>query len=130
MPTGAARTGRGDTLPVATPELLVTDVAAAVQYYSDVFGFELVRQDGGFALMRLGEAVVMFDERQDAESQPLDARLNIRVMVDDVDAMHERVQRQGATIVAAIADRREPGLRDFTCLDNNGFALRFASPLR
>jgi len=54
--------------------------------------------------------------------------IDVRVMVDDVDAVYKRCREREVEIVHEIADRYY-GLRDFVISDLNGFRLRFASPL-
>ena len=60
---------------------------------------------------------------------PRGLALDIRLMVEDVDAVYGRVREARLKIVREIGDR-DYGLRDFIVADLNGFRLRFASPLR
>ncbi|KAG6551772.1 hypothetical protein Mapa_006589 [Marchantia paleacea] len=54
---------------------------------------------------------------------------NIRVLVQDVDAVYRiAIQTEGAVILKELADRYY-GLRDFTVGGPFGLALRFSSPL-
>jgi uncharacterized glyoxalase superfamily protein PhnB len=120
-----------DELAAIAPEFFVPDVAAAVRFYVDVLGFRLLRADPTFAVVTPGRGIVMLaDERLYAE--PVSSRgqaLDVRFMVDDADALHDRLAQAGVEIVHAIADR-EYGLRDFIIRDPRGFRLRFAQPLR
>jgi uncharacterized glyoxalase superfamily protein PhnB len=119
-------------------ELFVPDVAEAAAFYTEKLGFQTVRFDPpgsdnpAFALATLGTVEFMFmHERFYTGNQPLERRgegVDIRVMVDDVDAMNERAISAGMTITHPIADR-DYGLRDFIVRDPWGFRLRFASPL-
>jgi uncharacterized glyoxalase superfamily protein PhnB len=124
--------------PVA-PEFFVPDVGAAVRYYTDAFGFRLLRADPAgepnadtlFAILRLGdEGVVMFmNERwYGGEPEPRGRSVDIRFMVAGVDAVYKRCREHGVQITHDIADR-DYGLRDFIARDQYGFRLRFASPL-
>lgn len=121
-------------LAAVAPELFVPDVASATAFYRDVLGFAVMRQSSDFAVVRLGDAVLMLAEpparfREVAASlTSLAWRLQIRIMVSDVDAMHARCVASGVSIVTPLRDR-EYGLRDFACLDLNGFCLRFATPV-
>jgi uncharacterized glyoxalase superfamily protein PhnB len=119
--------------------LFVPNVDEAVSFYTETFGFKLQRRDppagdwATFAIVRLGAAMVML--MQDAfyagPRRELDTRgagLDIRVMVDDVDALYTRARAAGLPIMHELGDR-DYGLRDFIVRDPNGFRLRFASPL-
>ncbi len=122
-------------------ELFVPDVAAAVRFYTETLGFRLHRTDPEgsdaplFALASLGSAVFMFmSDRYYAGGSPdLDRRrgegVDIRVMVEDVDAIYARAREAGMVLLHPIGDR-DYGLRDFIVRDPFGFRLRFASPLR
>jgi len=56
-------------------------------------------------------------------------RVNVRVMVPDVDHYWKLANKIGAQIVVPIADRYY-GLRDFIIADPDGFVVRFASMLQ
>lgn len=125
------------------PELFVPDVGAAIGFYTDKLGFTLYRVDPAaepgpgseFAIVTLERAVLMF--AQDRLYEGLGGRIesrrgvaiDVRIMVDDVDAVYQRCRENGVQIVHEIADRYY-GLRDFVASDLNGFRLRFASVLR
>ena len=125
---------------LVAPELFVADVDAAVRFYAEKLGFELVRreQDGGrgtFAIVALGEAIVMLADQ--AHYAPMGgggiegsrgSAIDIRFMVEDVDSMYARCIAADVSIALDIADRYY-GLRDFIIRDLNGFRLRFAAPL-
>ena len=53
------------TLDRTIPALPVRDVAAAVALYSDRLGFEAVHHDGGFAVLRRGDATLHLWEAGD-----------------------------------------------------------------
>jgi len=125
------------------PELFVPDVGAAIDFYTGRLGFTLFRvdppaepgPDSEFAILTLGRAVVMFaqDRLYEAMGGSTQSRrgvaIDVRIMVDDADAMYNRCRENGVEIVHDIADRYY-GLRDFVITDLNGFRLRFAAPLR
>jgi catechol 2,3-dioxygenase-like lactoylglutathione lyase family enzyme len=118
-------------IPVA-PEFFVRDVAASVAFYQRL-GFAVLRQEPDFAVVGLGEAHVLLADARLAGTQLRDASaprglgVNVRIMVEDVDAMRERAAAVGAPVVHEIADRSY-GLRDFIMADPDGFLLRFAAP--
>jgi uncharacterized glyoxalase superfamily protein PhnB len=125
------------------PEIFVPDVGAALDFYTGKLGFALYRVDppgdpgprSEFAIVTLGRAVVMFarDDLYAATGGTIESRrgvaIDIRVMVDDADAVYNQSRVNGVEIVHEIGDRYY-GLRDFVIADLNGFRLRFASTLR
>jgi catechol 2,3-dioxygenase-like lactoylglutathione lyase family enzyme len=127
-------------LALVAPELFVADVDAAVRFYVDKLGFELLRRepDGGrgtFAIVALGEAIVMFADQGHygpmgggAIEAPRGTGIDIRFIVDDVDMVYARCIAADVSIALDIADRYY-GLRDFIVRDLNGYRLRFAAPL-
>ena len=122
-------------------ELFVPDVAQAVRFYTEALGFHLHRTDPEgsdspeFALTSLGSAVFMFmkETHYTGGREHLAADrgegVDIRIVVDDVDAFYTRTREAGMLLLHVIGDR-EYGLRDFIVRDPFGFRLRFASPLR
>jgi catechol 2,3-dioxygenase-like lactoylglutathione lyase family enzyme len=119
-------------LPVA-PEFFVRDIERSIAFYGRL-GFATVRQEPDFAVIALREdvhvllAAEQHTSREWLSAGPRGIGLNIRIMVDDVDAVYQRAKDAGAPIIQEIADR-DYGLRDFILLDPDGFALRFAQAL-
>ncbi|MEO8457307.1 MAG: VOC family protein [Chloroflexota bacterium] len=127
----------GENDPMA-PELFVPDVNAAIKFYASL-GFSLQRREpetgeyASFAIVRPGAAMIMLvDDRYYSgarvELEHRGGGVDIRIIVDDVDATYAIAKSTGMTVLNEIADR-DYGLRDFTAGDPNGFRLRFASPL-
>jgi catechol 2,3-dioxygenase-like lactoylglutathione lyase family enzyme len=122
-------------LALLAVELFVPDVPAAVAHYRDLLGFAVVREDPGFAVVALGQAIIMLAHealRPDTAATPPQHRgaaIDVRIMVPDVDAVYRALREKGVRIDHDIGDR-EYGLRDFIIRDLNGFRLRFAAPLR
>ncbi len=134
-----AETDSQEVVPI-TVELFVPDVDASVRFYTEKLGFAVLRTDrerlGGreqvsFAAIAMGRAV-LFVAHERLCSEALTARrgvgIDVRIMVDDVDAMYRRVTDSDVTIVHDIGDR-DYGLRDFIIRDPDGFRLRFAAPV-
>ena len=128
-----------EVVPVA-PEFFVSDVGAAIRFYTDKLGFRLVRLEpegapgptSVFAVVELGEAHILLANESlyaGGHLRERGAGVDVRIMVDDADAMYDRCREGGVHIVHDIADRYY-GLRDFVITDPNGFRLRFAAPLR
>lgn len=121
-----------DELTPVAPEFFVPNVESAVSFYTQKLGFEVLRSENGFAIVTLGEALIMFAHQalygRWLEDTPLGLAVDIRIMVPDVDGMHQRCLDNDIEILLDIGDR-EYGLRDFIISDLNGFRLRFASPI-
>jgi len=128
-----------NTVPI-TVELFVPDVEASVRFYTEKLGFTLIRMERGelgaeeratFAAIAMGRAV-LFVAHEGLYGETLTAQrgagIDVRIMVDDVDAMYRRVTDNDVTIVHDIGDR-DYGLRDFIIRDPDGFRLRFAARL-
>ena len=105
-------------------ELYVRDIKKSMQFYID-FGFEMVRDDGEFVVLRWEEAQLFLEEVKDAPT-PDHPVGNIRIMVPDIDRYWEMAGRLGARVIRPIADKYY-GLRDFTIDGPDGVGLRFAT---
>ena len=114
-----------DSTPQLVVEVYVRDLDRSLDFYRAI-GFDLVRRTGGFAVLSWDGHVLFLDEQLQLPDLAGQERGNVRVMVEDVEALWQRAQSMGATITAPIGDRSY-GLRDFTVRDPDGFGLRFAS---
>jgi len=115
------------------PEFFVRDVERSVAFYTERLGFTVLRQEPDFAVVALGQSHVLLAAEAHTSRALLDAGprgigLNVRIMVDDVDALYRRAKAGGVPVTQEIADRSY-GLRDFIVADPDGFCLRFASPV-
>ncbi len=122
-----------------TVELFVPDVEASARFYTEKLGFELMRMERGnidgaeratFAVVGLGRAAFLIAHKSlegGLAMPPGGGSIDIRIVVDDVDALYRRAREGGVAIAGEIADR-DYGLRDFIIEDPDGFRLRFASP--
>lgn len=121
-----------------TPYLLYEDVDAALDFLAKAFGFEEVLRYTGeegyvsHAEMRLGDAAIYLGDPGDDYRNPKrlgQQTVGIYVLVDDVDAHHERAQAAGAEILQAPADQ-EYGDRRYDAVDREGHRWYFAQPIR
>jgi PhnB protein len=124
--------------PRIAPYLLYEDVAAALGWLSEAFGFEerlrYAGEDGtiSHAEMTLEEGVIMMgdpgpDYRSPKELGALTAQ--VHVYVDDVDAHYERAKAAGATIVSEPQDQAY-GDRRYDAKDLEGQLWSFAQRVR
>ncbi len=120
-----------EALVTVAPEFFVRDLDASIAFYRDGLGFQVLRREPDFAVVALGAANVLL-AAETLAGEMTGTRgigVNVRIMVDDVDAMYRLASASGARIVHAIADRYY-GLRDFILADPDGFLLRFAAPVK
>jgi len=117
-----------------TPYLLYEDVAGALDWLAEAFGFEeLLRYDGpdgsvNHAEMRVGgERIMMGDPGPDYRNpKRLGARTSqLYVMVEEVDAHYERAKAAGAEIRKELTDE-EYGHRRYDAYDPEGQLWSFA----
>lgn len=117
-------------------ELFVADVAASVRFYRDVLGFAVEREEGGYAQLRNGDAVIGIGAQEglppghhfgrEALRQQKGTGVEIVFDVDDVDAYHRRAVDAGYPIAVPL-QRRPWGLTDFRVVDPDGYYVRVTS---
>src|SRR6185295_7026111 len=107
-------------------ELYTSDIKTSCAFYR-AFGFEVVREEIRFLVLRWEDSMLFLEE---VENCPLSEHQagNIRVMVANVDHYWELATKLGARVIRPIADRYY-GLRDFTIVGPDGIGLRFATRL-
>lgn len=128
----------GPWWPALSPYLTVRDGQASLEFYARAFGFEtygeVMRDSDGHvqhAGMRLGEAMIMFGAEEGSMGLKVPERgrpdsLSLYVYVPDVDGLHARAQRGGATVVQAPADQFW-GDRTAVYKDPDGYHWTFAT---
>ena len=106
-------------------EVVVPDLRLALLFYTQL-GFVIERQTPTFVTLRWEEMFFFLAENPQA---PTAQRwTNVRIIVPNVDAVWDHVNRLGLPVRTPIADRPY-GLRDFTVNDPAGFEVRFAQVL-
>jgi catechol 2,3-dioxygenase-like lactoylglutathione lyase family enzyme len=108
-------------------EIGVTDMARAVAFYRDIFGFESVFANGNPVLFSILE-------RDEAELHLMLAPgyrgpdFNVaHIYVEDVDALYKHCLTIGAAIVRTIADK-DYGMRAFVLADPDGNRIDIGQP--
>ncbi len=105
-----------DGYPVVSPYLCVDGAAAAIQFYSEVLGAtERMRMPApggklGHVEMQIGDSLIMLSDEFPEMGQVSPTTVGgspvvISVYVDDVDAVFERAQQAGASIVRPPEDQ-------------------------
>jgi catechol 2,3-dioxygenase-like lactoylglutathione lyase family enzyme len=114
-----------DSIEQLVVELFVRDLKRSIAFYR-ALGFELLREEHGFAALAWEDHRLFLDQRSDLAEPPATLVMNVRVMVPDVDRVWQRVNELGLRVVVPIADRPYR-LRDFTIADPDGFGIRFGT---
>ena len=114
--------------------LFVEDVAAAKQFYREVFGLPVTYEDAESAVFTFGGTMVnllrttaAIELIVPAAVAPRDAgsRLVLTIDVDDVDAMCEELARRGVTLLNGPMDRPW-GIRTASFADPGGHIWEIA----
>ncbi len=128
-------------MPRITPHLFYDDVAAAIDWLVEAFGFEIrlrmTDKEGAVVHgeVELKDSLVMLGLAAEVEAwespRTLGGRVSQRlyVFVDDVDAHYERAISTGAKIIREPADQFW-GDRVYECIDPEGHRWKFAQHLR
>jgi catechol 2,3-dioxygenase-like lactoylglutathione lyase family enzyme len=131
------------TLTQTIPAMPVRDMPAAVAFYRDRFGFEVLHHDGGFAVLARDEAVVhlwessdeSWREREDAVEKPvcsgaesfIAGTASFRVQVTGVDDLFAEMKQ--ADVLHPVSkegvDDTDFGTREFATLDQDGNLVTF-----
>jgi catechol 2,3-dioxygenase-like lactoylglutathione lyase family enzyme len=124
------------------PALPVRDAAAAVDFYRDRFGFEVLHHDGGFAVLARDQAVLHLWEagdeswrergslerpvRSGAESF-IAGTASCRIRVEGVDELYEELR--GRDVLHEVScdgvSDTDFGTREFATLDHDGNLVTF-----
>lgn len=124
------------------PAMPVRDAAAAVAFYRDRFGFEVLHHDGGFAVMRRDEAIMHLWEASDeawrhqasAESPVrsgaesfIAGTASCRIRTEGVDDLYAELRLSDVLhpVSKAGVDDTDFGTREFATLDLDGNLLTF-----
>jgi len=125
------------------PALPVRDMGAAVAFYVERLGFEVLHHDGGFAVLRRDEAVLHLWEssdegwrsRADFAERPVRSgaesfiagTASTRIEVADVDGLYAELQ--AADVLHPVSkdgvDDSDFGTREFATLDRDGNLITF-----
>ena len=118
------------------PSIRVRDLSAALEFYTQRLGFEIVRGGPGDdnVSIRRGDASLMLETVADFYSPGYNAAIRNRlegnsattlyIEAEDLDALHEAAVAAGVTIPDPLA-RREWGQHEFTVEDPEGNWLTF-----
>lgn len=128
-------------MPRITPHLFYDDVAAAIDWLVEAFGFEVrlrMTDNDGHVVhgdLEVADSLVMVGltsegaTRESPKSLGGKVSQRLYIFVDDVDAHYERAQKAGAQITVPLAEQFY-GDRVYECVDPEGHRWKFAQHVR
>jgi catechol 2,3-dioxygenase-like lactoylglutathione lyase family enzyme len=108
------------------PSIPVADIERALQFYRDLLGFSVTFSIGNplsFVIIKQGEAQLHLGLSPDKAGS-----FHAHIMVDQLDAVYERLVEAGATIRQA-PKIQSLGLRDIVIADPDGNTFELAEPI-
>ncbi|PXA67348.1 bleomycin resistance protein [Cryobacterium arcticum] len=144
--SGDATTPQPDSVffPDLVPELLVTDLAASLDFWVGLCGFTVLydRPNEGFAYLHAGTAHLMLEQvgigRNWVPAQlerPLGRGINFQVAVPDIAPLLERLETAEWPLFMAAetksyeTGKTRAGVAQFLVQDPDGYLVRFSSRL-
>jgi catechol 2,3-dioxygenase-like lactoylglutathione lyase family enzyme len=120
--------------PITAITLFVEDLAAAKQFYLDVFGLPVVYEDDNSAVFKFGETLInllkVTEAKELIEPAPVGgrdagSRMQFTLEVDDVDAMCAELATRGVKLLNGPIDRPW-GIRTACFMDPGGHIWEIA----
>lgn len=108
------------------PEIPVSNLGQAVEYYEQKLGFRAAMQmpGGDYAIVeRDGVAIHLFQDDAGEHSPG-----GMHIFTHDLEELHAELRRRGARISQGI-ERKPWGNRDFRVNDPSGNEIKFSEPL-
>jgi lactoylglutathione lyase len=128
--------------PRLVPELICSDLAGSLRFYTGVLGFRVRHQRPAerFAHLERDGAELMIEQPRATDrlfpsaelSHPYGRGMNLEIDVDEVDPLHEAALAAGAEIVLALEERwydletETLGVRQFAVADPDGYVIRLS----
>ena len=99
----------------------VPDVKATADWYA-ALGFAVTGADAGLTRVALGRGEVTFVFGEASQ-------VDLFISVDDVEALHDRLNDKGKVELASELHDTEYGMRQFAIRDLNRFVITFGQPI-
>lgn len=122
---GEASVSRPELLS-AIPVLPAIDLRASTLFYSSRFGFEVVYEEGGTAVLDRDSIRIVLWHCDDPE---IPKQTSCRVIVRGIDALFAELESAGVVHPNGALEEKPWGFREFTALDACGNAIVFAEPV-
>jgi len=116
-------------LVAISPQFLVLDLQAALDFYVDKLGFTVAFIHGDFYAGVRRDGILIHLKLSDMPDpgRPMKQReehLDAYIDVDDVESLYAEFQRRGVTFAQRL-ETKPWGKREFVVWDNSGFILYF-----
>ena len=129
------------TFKKLTPNLVVRDVAASMDFYRTVLGFETEftvpeQPPYVFGAVHNGPVEIFFNDRKAVHEEypalgakPIGGSLTLYIEVEGIEATLATVQKSGAKIIMPLKEQFY-GMREFACEDPEGWIITFAERVK
>lgn len=109
------------------PELPVSDLRAALDYFIGRLGFEhaATMPDGAYAIVERDDISIHLFEAAPDSLRPV----SLHIFASGLEALHDELESRGARITQSI-ETKPWRARDFRVLDDSGNEIKFTEPLR
>lgn len=119
------------------PELYVQDIQLNIQFFTQVFDFKLIRDEGNFAELRYGNALLLLNGYAgDVEGHFFFGKINTKtngigvelgVMVKDIYKVYEKVKKFGNIKSLSDVKKQDWGMTDFRIVTVDNYYLRITA---
>jgi uncharacterized glyoxalase superfamily protein PhnB len=120
----------GRRMPTFTVDLIVSNIAWSLRFYTEVLGAEVVYSDEDFAALRLASLDFILHADHTYDHHPMQAKLApqgrrgagamLRLSGVDPDTVQQRAETFGAEVVQPVSDRGH-AWRDVMVADPDGY---------
>ena len=123
--------------PASTPVLAITflyyrDLPAAMTFYKDIMGFELVIDQGWSKIYKIAEGahVGLVDETRGMNKWAPTKPVQLCVRVEDVDGWHDYAQARKLKNLSELFENQALGIRAFVFEDPEGYQIEIQTATR
>ena len=108
------------------PELPVSDLSSALEYYEQKLGFRVAMRmpSDDYAIVERDDVAIHLFHASPGTYSPV----AIHIFTQDLPSLHAELERRGARVSQQIA-QKPWGNRDFRVKDDSGNELKFTEPL-
>ncbi|NQZ72871.1 MAG: VOC family protein [Dinoroseobacter sp.] len=123
--------------PASTPVLAITflyyrDLPAAMTFYKDIMGFELVIDQGWSKIYKIAEGahVGLVDETRGMNKWAPTKPVQLCVRVEDVDGWHDYARARKLKNLSELFENQALGIRAFVFEDPEGYQIEIQTATR
>jgi uncharacterized glyoxalase superfamily protein PhnB len=108
------------------PELPVSNLGEAINYYEQKLGFRVAMKmpSGDYAIVERDDIAIHLFQDDAQRSSPV----GIHIFTEDLEMLHTELKSRGARVSQGI-QRKPWGNRDFRVNDDSGNEIKFTEPL-